>query len=155
MGDFNWWLVLCKYVSFIERFVSSYKRIGMLEFTDCQSQLVFNHFISATVCQTTQSLNPDAGVALEEDQSVETCQINQMTTTDHVLYSLFSAQDSFIPTTLSMRQSLLAKLKHSTTFHSARLSLDRLTWTWNEIQNGKWDSSIFPIYFCPPKWTIL
>lgn len=76
----------------------SYTWMDMFMFTDCQSQLAFDHFISASVSQTTLSLNPDADVPLDQDQSEETRQINPKNTTDHVLYSLLEALRNFIST---------------------------------------------------------
>lgn len=76
----------------------SYKWMDVFLFTDCQSRLASDHFISASVCQTTLSLNPDADVPLDQDQSEETRQVNQMTTTDHVLYSLLEALCNFTST---------------------------------------------------------
>lgn len=121
MGDLNC-VVLYKYVSLIERFDLSYKRVDMLVFTGCQSQLVLNHFMSATVCQSTLSLNSDAGVHSEEDQSVETCQRSRPCVVQPVL----SAAQFYNQDLVHVLQSLLAK-RHSIIFYAARLSFDSLT----------------------------
>lgn len=111
MGDFNC-AVLCKYVSLIKMLDMSYKWMDMLVFTDCQSQLVFNQFISATVCQTTLSSNSDAGVPSEEDQAVESCQIGRNEyNTPCVVQPVLSAVQFYNHDLVHVLQSFLAKLK--------------------------------------------
>lgn len=107
----------------------------MLLFIDCQSQLVSNHFISATVCQSTLSLNSEAGVPSEEDQSVETCQRN----TPCVVQPVLSTELFYNHDLVHMLESLLAKLKHRTSFHGARLSFDFLTITEND-RDTEWQT---------------
>lgn len=129
MGDFNC-VVLCKYVSLIKRLNLSYKWMDMLVFTDCQSQLAFNHFISATVSQTTLSLNSDAGVPSEEDQSVESCQISQNEyNRPCVVQPVLSTVQFYNHDLVHVLQSLVAKLKRNCIFHGHRLLFNCLTLT--------------------------